>query len=71
MTALPEGIGKFSREMDTALSGQHTRTLYDTLKRREACTLAQLRAGMARLNGYLHQIGAKGSDLCACAASFK
>jgi hypothetical protein len=63
---LPNGVGKFSREMDTALTGKHTRTLYDTLKRREASVLAQLRTGMARLNGYLHQIGAAESDQCEC-----
>jgi hypothetical protein len=63
---LPEGVGKYSREMDTALPGKHTRTLYDSLKRREASVLAQLRTGMARLNGYLHQIGASESDLCIC-----
>jgi ribonuclease HI len=63
---LPDGVGKYSREMDTALPGKHTRTLYDTLKRIEARTLAQLRTGMARLNGYLHQIGAAESDQCAC-----
>jgi hypothetical protein len=51
---LPNGVEKYSREMDTALPGKHTRILYDTLKRREASVLAQLRTGMARLNGYLH-----------------
>jgi hypothetical protein len=33
---LPEGVGKYSREIDIALPGKHTRTLYDSLKRREA-----------------------------------
>jgi hypothetical protein len=40
---LPEGVGKYSREIDTALPGKHTRTLYDGLKRREASVLAQFR----------------------------
>ena len=61
---LPDGVGKYSREMDTALPGKHTRTLYDGLKRREASLLAQLRTGMARLNGYLHRIRAAESDQC-------
>ena len=52
--------------MDTALPGKHTRTLYDSFKRREASVLAQLRTGMARLNGYLYQIGVAESDLCIC-----
>jgi hypothetical protein len=63
---LPDGVGKYSREMDTALPGKHTRTLYDSLKRREANVLAQLRTGMARLNGYLYRIGAAESDQCEC-----
>ena len=63
---LPDRVGKYSREVDAALPGKHTRTLYDTLKRIEARTLAQLRTGMARLNGYLHQIGAAESDQCEC-----
>jgi hypothetical protein len=63
---LPEGIGKFSKRVDTALPGKHTRVLYDTLQRREAKVLAQLRTGKARLNGHLHQIGATESDQCEC-----
>ncbi|MDN5289590.1 MAG: Endonuclease/exonuclease/phosphatase [Mucilaginibacter sp.] len=63
---LPQGVGKFSKAMDTALPGKHTRVLYDNLKRREACVLAQLRTGMAKLNGFLSRIGAAESDLCAC-----
>ena len=63
---LPEGVGKYSRRMDTALPGKHTRLLYDSFKRLEACALAQLRTGMARLNGYLHRIEAAESDQCAC-----
>jgi ribonuclease HI len=63
---LPQGVGKFSKAMDAALPGKHTRPLYDKLKRREACVLAQLRTGMAKLNGFLCRIGAAESDLCAC-----
>jgi ribonuclease HI len=63
---LPERIGKYSREMDIALPGKHTRIIYDTLKKKEATILAQLRTGMARLNGYLYMIGVAESDLCVC-----
>ena len=59
---LPEGVGRYSGEIDTALPGKHTRTLYDTFKRRKARIPAQLRTGMARLNGYLHRTGAAESD---------
>lgn len=64
--ALPNGVGRHLKKIDTALPGRHTRTLYDALGRREANVLAQLRTGMARLNGYLHRIGAVESDQCAC-----
>lgn len=63
---IPERIGRYSKNIDIALPGKHTRILYDTFKRREASVLAQLRTGMARLNGYLHQIGAAESDQCTC-----
>ena len=63
---LPMVVGKFSRELDTALPGKHTRTLYDGLKRKEAKVLAQLRTGMSHLNEYLYRIGAAESEICAC-----
>jgi hypothetical protein len=63
---LPPGVGKYSRELDAALPGKHTRTLYDSLTKTEASILAQLRTGMSRLNGYLHRIGAAESDQCPC-----
>jgi hypothetical protein len=66
---LPETVGKYSRNIDPALSGRHTRTLYDAFKRTEASVLAQLRTGMSRLNGYLFQIGAAESDRCGCGAA--
>ncbi|KAL3704532.1 hypothetical protein TMatcc_008203 [Talaromyces marneffei ATCC 18224] len=64
--ALPASIGKYSKAIDIALPGKHTRSLYDRLNRKEAETLAQLRTGMTRLNSYLNRIGAVDSDLCAC-----
>jgi len=64
--ALPEGVGKYSKAIDTALPGRHTRILYDGLKRKEANVLAQLRTGMTRLNSYLSKIGAAESDICIC-----
>jgi hypothetical protein len=63
---LPDGVGKHLKKIDTALPGRHTRTLYDALGRRETNVLAQLRTGMARLNGYLNRIGVVESDQCAC-----
>src|ERR1700751_1762197 len=48
---LPDNVGKFSKRVDAALPGKHTRQLYDGLSWREASVLAQLRTGMARLNG--------------------
>ena len=43
--------------MDTALPGKHTRTLYDTLKRREASVLAQLRTGIPPPDWRSNRIG--------------
>jgi predicted nucleic acid-binding Zn-ribbon protein len=63
---LPEGVGKYSKRVDTALPGKHTRELYDQLNRRESDILVQSRTGMARLNGFLHRIGAADSSLCEC-----
>lgn len=63
---LPEGVGKYSKRIDAALPGKHTRELYDQLDRREADILVQLRTGMARLNSFLHRIGAAESNLCEC-----
>ena len=63
---LPEGVGRHSRRVDSALPGRHTRLLYDQLSWKEASVLAQLRTGMARLNGYLYQIRAAPTDECPC-----
>jgi ribonuclease HI len=63
---LPDGVGRHSRKVDSALPGKHTRLLYDQLPWKEASVLAQLRTGMARLNGYMYQIGAAVTDECPC-----
>ena len=51
---LPTDIGKFSKELNTALLGTHTCILYDSLKKKEAKVLAQLRTEMSHLNDYLY-----------------
>lgn len=66
---IPLGVGRYSKEIDTALPGGHTKTLYDRLNRAEASILARLRTGMIGLNGYLHQIGMAESELCDCGAA--
>ncbi|KAI1839389.1 hypothetical protein JX266_014400, partial [Neoarthrinium moseri] len=63
---LPPRVGKYSKDLDTALPGRHTRKLYDGLKRADANILAQLRTGMARLNSYLFKIGATDIETCPC-----
>jgi ribonuclease HI len=63
---LPEGVGRHSRKVDSALPDKHTRLLYDQLSWKEASVLAQLRTGMLRLNGYLYQIRAAPTDECPC-----
>jgi hypothetical protein len=51
--------------VDAALPGKHTRQLYDRLSWKEASVLAQLRTGMARLNGYLFRIDVAQTDRCS------
>jgi hypothetical protein len=63
---LPEKVGKHVKRVDAALPGKHTRQLYDRLSWKEASVLAQLRTGMARLNGYLYRINVAQTDQCAC-----
>ena len=63
---LPENVGRHAKQVDAALPGKHTRQLYDRLSWKEASVLAQLRTGMARLNGYLYQINVSQTDQCAC-----
>ncbi|KAF4336646.1 reverse transcriptase [Fusarium beomiforme] len=63
---LPDGVGRHSKKVDLALPGKHTRLLYNQLSWKEASVLAQLRTGMARLNGYLYQIRTAPTDECPC-----
>ena len=64
--SLPDKGGMFSKRVDAALPGPHTRLLYDPLSYQEARALIQLRTGKARLNFYLAQIGAVPSAECEC-----
>jgi hypothetical protein len=63
---LPENVGRQVKRVDAALPGKHTRQLYDRLSWKEASVLAQLRTGMARLNGYLYRINVAETDQCPC-----
>ena len=45
--ALPLGVGKAIKELDCALSGPHTKMIYDNLTKDEAKVIAQLRTGDA------------------------
>jgi ribonuclease HI len=66
IATVPEKTGKYSKTIDKALPGKHTRQLYDKLSRKEASVLAQLRTGMARLNTFLFRIRASTTDQCEC-----
>jgi ribonuclease HI len=61
---LPGNVGRHAKRVDAALLGKHTRQLYDRLSWKEASVLAQLRTGMARLNGYLYRINVADTDQC-------
>ena len=52
--------------MDASLPGRHIKNIYDLLSKTEAKILAQLRTGMARLNGFLFRIKATDSEICEC-----
>lgn len=56
--------GQYTKRIDRALPGKHTRILYDNLTGKEAAVLSQLRTGRARINKYLAKIGAAESELC-------
>lgn len=56
--------GRFTRELDQALPGNHTRILYNSLSFADAQMLAQLRSGRCRLNYYLNKINATDSPNC-------
>ena len=65
---LLQGVGKAIRELDTALPGKHTKVMYDTIKKRDARILVQLRTRRARLNQYLSRIRVVSSLMCQCGA---
>ena len=60
-------VGKYTKELDSALPGKYTKQIYDALIKKEAKILVQLRTGMVRLNRYLKAINAVesiDSDYC-------
>jgi ribonuclease HI len=62
---LPVNVGRHAKRVHAALQGKHTQQLYGRLSWKEATVLAQLRTGMARLNGYLYRINGADTDQCA------
>ena len=56
----------FRRHTDQAMPRGNIGVLYDTLNKRDASSLSQLRTGKCRLNSYLARIGATESDICEC-----
>jgi hypothetical protein len=63
---LPTTVGEFVRKIDAAWPGSHTRRMYDSLSKKQASVLAQLRTDMTPLNGYLHNIKAVETNVCGC-----
>jgi hypothetical protein len=59
----PWKAGKHLRQVDAALPGKHVRRLYDSLTRREAQVLAQLRTGHSRLRGFLAKLNIEESSV--------
>ena len=52
--------------MDAALSGKHTKKIYDIFIKSEAKILAQLRTEIAKLNEFFYRIKATDSEICEC-----
>ncbi|KAJ5981918.1 endonuclease/exonuclease/phosphatase [Penicillium sp. IBT 35674x] len=52
------------RQLDSALLGPRTKSLFDSLVREKASILAQRCTEHTRLTGYLHRIGNAESDVC-------
>ena len=59
-------VGRFTKTFDKALSGPHSRLLYNGKRKIHANILCQLRSGINRLNRYLAKINAVESDHCRC-----
>ena len=62
----PWTTGRALQITDGAMPGNHVTTLYDTLNKKEASILSQLRLGHARMNGFLFKIGIADSAKCDC-----
>jgi len=64
---LPDKVGKYTKRIDAAVPGRHTRDLYDSTRSwKEASVLAQLRTDMSCLNESLYRIKAVPSGQCEC-----
>ncbi len=64
---LPDKVDKYTKRIDLAVPGTHTRDLYDkTRSWKEASVLAQLRTDMSCLNESLYRIRAVPSGQCEC-----
>lgn len=61
-----KGTGRFTRELDQALPGKHTRVLYDRLSRGQVAVFSQLRTGKNRLKYYLAKERVIESGECEC-----
>lgn len=58
--------GAFTKQLDRALPGKHTKRLYDRLAKYKARIFSRLRTGCTPLNAYLHKIGARDTSACEC-----
>ena len=62
---IPSAVGKFSKTIDAASPGKHTRTIYDKCNKKEARPIPA-EDWMSRLNSYLRRIRAAPSVTCEC-----
>ena len=59
-------VGKYTRTINKALSGKHTKALYNGRLYNDVSILCQLRIGMYRLNNYLSKIKIVALSLYNC-----
>ena len=70
-TAIPSRMGVYSTNMNASLSGRYIKNIYDLLLKTEVKIFAQLRTGMAKLNGFFFRIKTTDSKICECGTAKK
>ena len=68
---LDEEGGRYTKAVDSALPGDHTKTIYDRLTPRQTSILIQLRTGHTQLKSYLFNKGLTDTEKCEFVITFE